>query len=143
MAPKKTHSKPSPGRATFAKRSSYARDAHPMAAYLVGLGDDSERVTRAALESIADVLSAGRVPADSLAWHELRHSHVNTLRGRLQQLYAPATANRYLSALRGVLKEAWRLGLLDRETVERTLGPVCYRSKTLKPSKEGRGQVAL
>jgi integrase len=121
MAARTTNSKPTPSRATFAKRGRYEADDNPVLAYLVGLGDESERVTRAALESIADILSGGKVCADDLSWHELRHSHVNTLRGRLQQIYAPATANRYLSALRGVMKEAWRLGHLDRETLERAL----------------------
>lgn len=119
--PKKSSNKPSPTRAVFAKRSEYPADAHPVRAFLAGLGDDSERVTQAALDSLADILSAGKVPALELGWHELRHSHVNTLRGRLQQLYAPSTGNRYLSALRGVMKEAWRLGLVDGETLGKTL----------------------
>jgi hypothetical protein len=62
-------SKPSPTRATYAKTFEYPDDRHPVRAYLVGLGDDSERVTLAALHSVADILSGGKVSAMELAWH--------------------------------------------------------------------------
>src|SRR5688500_17892502 len=62
-----------------------------------------------------------KINADALAWHLIRSEHVSALRGRLQRLYAPATANRYLTALRAALKEAWRLELIDREIMERAL----------------------
>lgn len=56
MATQETHSNPSPPRrATFAKRRDYVADGHRLHSYLVGRGDDSARVTRAAQESIADV----------------------------------------------------------------------------------------
>jgi hypothetical protein len=119
--PRPKSSKPSPARATYAKRTEYPEGRHPVRSYLVGLGDDSERVTLAALDSAADNLSGGKVSALELAWHGLRHGHANPLRGRLQQLYAPATANRYLSAVKAVLRECWRLGWLDRETLEKTI----------------------
>ncbi|MCP5057730.1 MAG: tyrosine-type recombinase/integrase [bacterium] len=134
MAKKTT--KPSARRATFSERGQYPRDKHPVDSYLVGLGDDSERVTRAALDSVADILSGGRLAADELAWHSLRHGHVNALRGRLQQLYAPSTANRYLSALKAVLRESWRLGLVDRETLEKTLDV-----KGIRGRREARGRA--
>lgn len=92
-----------------------------MTAYLDGLGPSSRRPMRVALESIADILTAGKAPAEALAWHALRSEHSGKLRGRLQELYAPATANRYLSALRGLMKAAWRLDYIDRDTMERTL----------------------
>lgn len=136
MARRARGSKPSPSKATFRERFAYPEGGHPVRAYLVGLGDDSERVTRAALEQIADILSGGTVGAMDLAWHELRHGHVNTLRGRLQQDYAPATANRYLSALRAVLRECWRLRLVDRETLERTIDV-----RAVKGRRELRGRA--
>jgi len=129
-------SKPSPARATYAKRAEYPEGRHPIRSYLVGLGDDSERVTLAALDSVADILSGGRVAALELAWHGLRHGQVNALRGRLQQLYAPATANRYLSALKAVLRECWRLGWLDRETLEKAIDV-----KGVKGRRELRGRA--
>lgn len=99
----------------------YKEGEHPVHVYLSGLGSDSARVMGSALDAIADMLSNGRRTAEDLAWHLVRPQHVATLRGRLQELYAPATANRYLTALRAVLKTAWRLELLDRDVMERTL----------------------
>ena len=96
--------KPSLRTAIYATTFRYRRSAHPVLAFLAGLGDDSERVTRAAIESTTDILSAGRVGWKELSWHELDHQCVNALRGRLQHSYAPATGNRMLSALRGPRK---------------------------------------
>jgi integrase len=45
------------------------------------------------------------------------------------RFYAPATANRYLSGIRGVLKETWRLELVDRETMERTMDVAPVRGR--------------
>jgi hypothetical protein len=71
-----------------------------------------------AVDCIADILSDGKIPAAELAWHAVRAQHVQALRGRMLRLFAPATTNRYLTALRGVMKAAWRLELIDRETME-------------------------
>ena len=45
--------------------------------------------------------------------------HVQAIRTKLGEKYKPATANRYLSALKGVLREAWRLGAYPGEELER------------------------
>lgn len=53
----------------------------------------------------------------TVEWHKLRYPHVQRLRAMLveESKYAPATANRHLSALRGVIEECWQLGLMTRE----------------------------
>ncbi|MEL6391663.1 MAG: tyrosine-type recombinase/integrase [Bacteroidota bacterium] len=123
-------------RAIFRKTFAYADDGHPMVTYLEALGEASQRPMRVALESIADIFSNGKVDAEMLAWHQLRPEHTAKLRGRLQTLYAPATANRYLSALRGILKAAWRLEYVDRDTMERTLDIAPVRGRR---ALSGRG----
>src|SRR5207237_1890657 len=45
----------------------------------------------------------------------LRRHQVPKIRTLLDENYLPATANRMLSALRGVLKECWHSGLLGME----------------------------
>jgi site-specific recombinase XerD len=91
--------------------------ANPAAVYLAGLTTRARRTQRSALDQIAKQLGA----TDALAcpWPQLRYAHTTVLRAWLQDTYAPATANRMLAALRRVLEESWRLGLLDRETYER------------------------
>lgn len=87
-------------------------DRDPQVVYLNGLATGSRRTMRAALENIAQVFG---VRADQLAWSHLRHAHIRAIRAALARTYAPSTANRHLTALRGVLKEAWRLGHLSAD----------------------------
>ena len=53
-----------------------------------------------------------RLLASHIPWHRLRHAHTQALRSWLAEHCSPAAANRHLAALRGVLREAWRLGLM-------------------------------
>ena len=59
--------------------------------------------------------------AFTLNWAALRYQHTLAIRARLAADYAPATANKLLSALRGVLKEAWRLGQMSAEDYQRAV----------------------
>jgi hypothetical protein len=53
--------------------------------------------------------------AETMPWQRLRRPHVLKIRSLLEENYLPATANRMLSALRGVLKECWHSWLLSME----------------------------
>jgi integrase len=87
-----------------------------------------------ALETIARLGSGGRLGAEVFPWHALRYQHVQAIRRafvetvseRTGKPLSPATVNKALSALRGVLKEAWRLGLMSAEDLARAtdLAPV-------------------
>ena len=83
---------------------------HPVAVYLARLAPGSRRSQKSALETMADILTTGRIGIDELPWHRLRYQHTQALRAVLAERFSPATANRHLAALRGVLREAWRLG---------------------------------
>jgi site-specific recombinase XerD len=96
-----------------------AADRNPAAVYLARLAPGSRPAQKRALDRLAAELTSGRADALSLPWAELRYQHAAALRVRLADLLAPATVNRHLSALRGVMREAWRLGLIDAETCER------------------------
>lgn len=57
--------------------------------------------------------------AREVPWTQLRHEHVQAIRTKLGEKYKPATAKRYLSAVKGVLREAWRLGAYSGGELER------------------------
>jgi integrase/recombinase XerD len=85
--------------------------SNPAAVYLASLGSQKSRTTmRAALNTVASELSAPNALA--VAWGALRYQHAAAIRSRLSRRLAPATVNKILSALRGVAREAMRLGLL-------------------------------
>ena len=65
---------------------------------------------RQSLGVIANLVSGGRVDIRTLAWEKLRYQHCQAVRTALAERYAAGTTNKMLAALRGVLKEAWRLG---------------------------------
>lgn len=97
-------------------------DPHPALVYLATLqSPQSRRTMRQALEAIAHALSGGTCDALTLPWAALRYPHAAALRAVLADRLAPATARKYLAALRGVMTAAWRLELLDAETLRRTL----------------------
>ena len=102
------------------------RDEHPIVVYLASLSEGSRRAMWASLENIARFLSGGEADAFGLAWHKLRYQHTAFVRSQLSASYAPATANKMLSALRGVLKECFRLGYITAEDYGRArdLAPV-------------------
>ena len=73
---------------------------------------------RSMLDRMAAHFSDGRQDARSFPWHELTYAQVAEFRTLLGRQYAPRTANNYLSALKAVLRESKRLGLLDPATFE-------------------------
>jgi hypothetical protein len=96
-------------------------EQQPAIVYLSSLSVSSRRPQAVALAAIAAILTGGRCAALQLPWHRLRFLHTNAVRATLAERYAPATANRYLAALRGVLKACWQLDLIDQQTLAKTL----------------------
>lgn len=89
-----------------------AADQDPVAVYLAGLRSVKSRSTmRAALAQVAAELGAATPHA--IPWGGLRYPHVTALRARLTERYASASVNKVLSAVRGVAREAMRLGQLE------------------------------
>jgi len=94
-------------------------DRHPVAVYLARLAPGSRPTQRAALVRLAGLLAPG-VGLGALAWHRLRYQHAAAARSALMaEGLAPRTINRTLAALRGVVREAWRLGLTAGEDYQR------------------------
>lgn len=88
---------------------------HPAAVYLSAIAPKSQRTMRQSLNAIASILTNGQCDAMTLDWSKLRYQHTAALAAVFRNKYAPATANRMLSALRRVLKEARRLKLMDAD----------------------------
>src|SRR6185295_2493219 len=82
----------------------------------------------------------GQTP-ETLPWAGLRYQHTQAVRAKLAETRAPAGVNKILAAVRGVLREAWRLGLMDAETYERAAdiqsvrGEMLPRGRALKKSE--------
>ena len=106
-------------------------DRHPATVYLARLAPGSRRTMRAALETIAHLLTGGQATAASLAWGALRYQHTAAVRAVVAERYAPATANKMLAALRGVLQEAWRLGDMEAEAYQRAADLPAVRGERL------------
>ena len=64
-------------------------------------------------------------------WHKLRYQHSAAIRSALAEQYRAATANKMLSALRGVLKQAWRLEYIDAESYHRAVDLPTIKGKTV------------
>ena len=111
-----------------------ALDHNPAAVYLAGKPSAvGRRGLQRSLNRAAELLTSGAT-ADALAvdWSQLRYQHVMALRAVLLEADAkPATINHLLSALRGVVREAWRLGQIDAEIKERIVDVKSVSASTL------------
>ena len=106
-------------------------DQNPAAVYLARLAPGSRRTMRGALDTIAGLLSGGQLDAEALPWQQLRYQHTAAIRAALVEKYAASTANKILAALRGVLKEAWRLGQMESDDYHRAVDLPGVKGSTL------------
>lgn len=91
-------------------------DKRAAAAYLSSLAAGSRRTMRAALDTMAGLLTGGLADAETMDWSRVERAHGMALRATLlDRGLSPSTVNKHLAALRGVLREAWRAGLLSAE----------------------------
>ena len=98
--------------------------ANPAVVYLATLGSNRSRETqRQRLDKIARLLSGGTQDAFTFRWETVRYEVAQAVRTMLSEeisgktggQLAPSYVNSHLAALRSVLKECWRLGLLSEE----------------------------
>lgn len=87
---------------------------NPASAYLAGLGSAvSRKVMASQLNKIARVM--GATDWRAVNWTTLNAANVMAIMARITG--APKTRNLALTGLKGVAKTAWRLGLLDSDTL--------------------------
>lgn len=114
----------------------YAADRNPALVYLASLGQSSRRPMAQSLQAIADIL--GMDDYMLVPWGEMRYSVTQAIRTQLAEKYSAATANRHLSALRGVLKDAWRLGYMSAEDYQRAIDLKPVKGTKVKAAEAGR-----
>lgn len=117
--------------------TAYQPDRNPALVYLASLAESSRRPMRQSLQAIADLVQPG-TPFDAFPWHGLRYQHTTAIRTKLSESYSAATANRHLSALRGVLKEAWRLGYMTAEEYQRAVDVKAIKGTKAAQAEKGR-----
>lgn len=105
-------------------------DVTPVDVYLNRLGPGSRQGMLEAVEGIANFISDGTVAAKAMDWGSLRYQHTSAVRGWLVKKYAPATTKRFISALKGVLAECWRLGLMPHDDYFRAVDLAPVRGET-------------
>ena len=79
---------------------------------------------RGALATVAAICVPDADPPpdpEAFPWHAFRAEHAKAVRASLAERYKYTTVNKTLSALRGVLREAWELGLMDTEPYHRAV----------------------
>lgn len=114
---------------------------NPVIVYLSSLAESSRRPMLQSLNVIASLVSGGVIDAMALPWGQLRYEHTQAIRSKLAEVYSAATANRHLSALRGVLKDAWRLGYMSAEDYQRAIDLKPVKGERANASEKGRHVV--
>jgi site-specific recombinase XerD len=91
---------------------------------------------RQALDAIASLLTQGECDSDTLNWASLRYQHTSAVQAALLEKRSPATVKKMLCALKRVLREARKLGLMDAESYAQAVD-----LPSIKSSKKLRGRA--
>jgi site-specific recombinase XerD len=95
------------------RQSSQLAQNNPALVYLASLSVGSHPAMINALGTIATIISNGQTDDYTrIPWHKMRFQHTSAIRARLAERYNYQTANKMLSALRGVLEMAWKLNYI-------------------------------
>lgn len=140
----------------------YTADRNPALVYLASLAESSQRPMAQSLNIIAALLGIGKTFNDNgkedtyrfVPWGALCysvrledgkteiHNLTPMIRNRLGENYSASTANRHLSALRGVLKDAWRLGYMTAEDYQRAIDLKPIKGSKVSQAEAGRHLTA-
>lgn len=93
---------------------------NPAILYLNSLGSGSRPAMSGVLQKLATIVSNGECTTETMPWWHLRAPHVKVIKAWLQEEYSPATANKYLAALRQTIQNCWELDLMSTDDYMRT-----------------------
>ena len=113
---------------------------NPATVYLARLAPGSRRTMCGALATVAAICvpDADHTPdPEAFPWHAFRAEHAKAVRAALAERFKYSTANKMLSALRGVLREAWELGLMETEHYHRAAAVRAVKGSSA-PAATGR-----
>lgn len=114
-----------------------AGETSPVEVYLQSLGSvDSRRTMQGALDRLAELLEQPN--ASAVPWHEIRPERTTALKAALLERYKPSTVRKMLAALSGVLKQSWRMGLMDDATYRRAIDWGSVKGSGLTGANAGR-----
>jgi len=106
---------------------------HPAAVYLRSLSPGSRSTMQQSLNAIASLLTNGTCDEYTLNWAQLQYQHTAAVQAALLERHSSATVKKMMCALRRVLKEARKLGLMDAESYAQAVDlPSIKTSKKLK-----------
>lgn len=123
-------------RAEIAKE--YARQHHPAWVYLASLQSRHSRETMRDRLNLATAIKGSTI--ESFPWATLDFAQVQSLRSDLEfdengEPRAHTTVNLTLSAIRGVLKTAWKLGLMEGEQYHRARSVPNLKGSRMPPGR--------
>lgn len=132
---------------TVEQLNTLSADQNPALVYLASLSSaESRRTMRNALNAITDIIvpdlsrtlpkEAQKQRYQYVVWSALRYQHVQAIRAELALWYAPATTNKILSALRGVLDAAFNLEQLSAEDYQRARQVKNVRGESLPAGRD-------
>jgi site-specific recombinase XerD len=120
-----------------------AADQNPAVVYLASLARGSRPAMQRALNVIAELLTGQEgVSYVGIPWGRLRFQHTAALRAALAEKYSYSTANKTLSALRGVLRAAWKLGQMSAEEYQQAASVENLKGETMPAGRAiGAGEL--
>lgn len=121
----------------LALRERLPADRNPAAVYLASLSAGSRPAQRSALNKVAELVG---LTAETLDWRKLNYSYVQAIRSKLADRYAAPTANRLLTALRRVMREAWLLEYIPEAEYRKitAVKPVTVKRDDVEAELAGR-----
>lgn len=107
----------------------------PATVYLSSLGSENSRAVQyQSLKAIAILL--GNESVENTPWHKIRYRHAVAIRSVFIEKYSPASGNRMLYALKGVVKSCLRMKLMSRRDAEDIMDV-----RPIRGSRESKGRM--
>jgi len=120
----------------------HKKSVNPAVVYLASLGPGSRRAMRQALGVISELLAGTEADPLMIPWWKVEYQHSQAIRSLLMERYSPASANKIMAALRGVLRESWRLGFMDAETFHRAIDIKTVKGNAIPKGRSlGSGEI--